>query len=128
MNCLLDTSTFLWWLTDQSALTPRALQTMLDSRNSLTLSAASVWEMAIKVKLRKLRVAGDLADILETQARVNGLYLLPIAVTHALGTLNLPMHHRDPFDRMLVAQAQAESLTLITSDARIAKYDVEVLW
>jgi PIN domain nuclease of toxin-antitoxin system len=128
MNCLLDTSTFIWWLADQSNLSKPALEAMLDSRNSLVLSAASVWEMAIKIKLGKLILTTELDGIIETQARVNGLRLLPIAVTHALGTLNLPVYHRDPFDRLLVAQAQAEGMLLITSDTRIAKYDVGILW
>lgn len=128
MNCLLDTSTFIWWLTDQSKLSARALGVLLDSSNSLVLSAASAWEMAIKIKLGKLTMTGDLGDVIESQTRVNGLQLLPIAVTHTLGTLSLPMHHRDPFDRLLVAQARAENMALVTSDARIAKYGVELVW
>ena len=128
MSCLLDTSTFIWWLINQSALSARALETMLDSRNSLLLSAASVWEIAIKVRLGKLTIKEDLADIIESQVRVNGLSLLPITVTHTLGTLSLPMHHRDPFDRLLIAQAQAEGLSLITSNAKFGKYDIVIVW
>jgi PIN domain nuclease of toxin-antitoxin system len=128
MNCLLDTSTFIWWLTDQSKLSARALAALLDNSNSLVLSAASVWEMAIKIKLGKLTMAGDLGDVIESQTRVNGLKLLPISVTHTIVTLALPMHHRDPFDRLLVSQARAEDMALVTSDVRIAKYDIEVVW
>lgn len=128
MNYLLDSNAFLWWHLDRSRLSPRALNAILNQDNTLTLSVASVWEMAIKVKLGKLQLYGSLNDAVEAQTRVNRIQLLPVSVVHALKTQDLPLHHKDPFDRLLIAQAQAEKMIIITADQAIVRYDVKVVW
>ena len=128
MNLLLDTHAFIWWLTDQSRLSARSLQALMNNDNTVTLSVASIWEMTIKLKIGKLSVVGDLKDIVQQQVQVNRIQLLAISSVHALKTLDLPLHHRDPFDRMLIAQALSEEMTLITTDASMTAYGVNVLW
>ena len=128
MNLLLDTHAFIWWLTDQSHLSARSLQALMNNDNTGTLSVASIWEMPIKLKIGKLSVVGDLKDIVQQQVQVNRIQLLAISSVHALKTLDLPLHHRDPFDRMLIAQALSEEMTLITTDASMTAYGVNVLW
>ncbi len=128
MNLLLDTHAFIWWLTDQSHLSARSLQALMNNDNTVTLSVASIWEMTIKLKIGKLSVVGDLKDIVQQQVQVNRIQLLAISSVHALKTLDLPLHHRDPFDRMLIAQALSEEMTLITTDASMTAYGVNVLW
>ena len=128
MNLLLDTHAFIWWLTDQSRLSARSLQALMNNDNTVTLSVASIWEMTIKLKIGKLSVVGDLKDIVQQQVQVNRIQLLAISSVHALKTLDLPLHHRDPFDRMLIAQALSEEMTLITTDASMTAYGVNVWW
>ncbi len=126
---LLDTSAFIWWLSDHRRLSAEARRLILDGANPVWLSAASIWEMAIKVSLGKLRVPGSLDDLVETQTRANGLQVLNVRARHASATMSLPPIHNDPFDRMLIAQAQSEDLVLLTPDEHIARYPaVSVLW
>ncbi|HQV29540.1 MAG TPA: type II toxin-antitoxin system VapC family toxin [Thermoflexales bacterium] len=126
---LLDTSAFIWWLSDHRRLSVDARRLILDGANPVWLSAASIWEMAIKVSLGKLRVPGNLDDLVETQTRANGLQVLDIRARHASATMSLPPIHNDPFDRMLIAQAQSENLVLLTPDSLIAQYPgVRVVW
>jgi len=126
---LLDTSAFIWWLSDHRKLSAEARRLVLDGANPVWLSAASIWEMAIKVSLGKLRVPGNLDDLVETQTRANGLQVLDIRARHASATMSLPPIHNDPFDRMLIAQAQSENLVLLTPDSLIAQYPgVRVVW
>lgn len=119
MRLLLDTPVALWWLAADPRLSGTARH-VLDTADDVVLSVASVWEIAIKQRFGKLRAAENVLDRL---AEV-GLRILPIAFDHAVAAANLPLHHRDPFDRLLVAQARAERLTLMTNDPRIAAYDV----
>jgi PIN domain nuclease of toxin-antitoxin system len=128
MNCLLDSHAFLWWHLDQSRLSPRALSAIIDPNNTLTLSVASVWELAIKIKLGKLQGVGSLNAAIEAQTRVNKMQLLPVSVVHALKTQDLPLHHNDPFDRLLIAQAQAERMTVISADVVFTRYDLKLVW
>lgn len=126
---LLDTSAFIWWLSDHRKLSAEARRLILDGANPVWLSAASIWEMAIKVSLGKLRVPGNLDELVETQTRANGLQVLDIRARHASATMSLPPIHNDPFDRMLIAQAQSEDLVLLTPDENIARYPaLKVLW
>ncbi|MEO6062188.1 MAG: type II toxin-antitoxin system VapC family toxin [Thermoflexales bacterium] len=126
---LLDTSAFIWWLSDHRRLSAEARRLILDGANPVWLSAASIWEMAIKASLGKLRVPGNLDDLVETQTRVNGLQVLDVRARHASATMSLPPIHNDPFDRMLIAQAQSEDLVLVTPDEHIARYPgVRVVW
>ncbi len=122
MTLLLDTHALLWWLTD-SDLASAARARIADPDELVLVSAVALWEMAIKRAVGKLEVDGPMID----QLTENGFGPLPISWEHAQRAGALPLHHRDPFDRMLVAQAQAESLTLVTRDPAFDAYEVELL-
>ncbi|MBS3975547.1 MAG: type II toxin-antitoxin system VapC family toxin [Syntrophomonadaceae bacterium] len=128
MKVLLDTHAFLWWVVDSSDLSPRAREVISDGENQLFLSAASGWEIAIKTRLGKLRLPGHLDAFISEQLATNFIDVLPVSMHHALYTYTLPEHHRDPFDRMLVAQAKLENLPIVTADPQIASYPVQVIW
>ena len=117
---LLDTHAFLWWLADDPSLGPSARTAIGDGDNEIYVSAASVWEMAIKKSLGKLEAPDDLDRIVEEENFIP----LPISLYHAEAAGRLAQIHNDPFDRMLVAQAQAEGLIIITTDTHIPKYGV----
>ena len=128
MTLLLDTHTLLWFLTNDSSLSTRARSAIEDPANITHVSAASLWEVAIKSALGKLKLPAPYADIFPRQLETNGFGLLPITPAHCAELLTLPFHHRDPFDRMLLAQAKAEGLTLVTDDGQFAAYGVPLLW
>ena len=128
MKVLLDTHTFLWWIANDSQLSEHARTVIEDADHQLFLSAASGWEIAIKTRIGKLRLADDLQGFVSEQLRINAIQVLPIQMAHALHVTTLPDHHRDPFDRMLVAQSQLEQLPILTIDPQIAKYSVTVIW
>lgn len=125
---MLDTHVFLWWITDDPRLTVRARSVIGEGKNIIFFSAASAWEIAIKARLGKLKVPGDLRAFIAEQLALNNITPLPVRLSHALYVYVLPDYHRDPFDRLLVAQAQIENLLLLTSDLQIAKYAVEIIW
>ena len=120
---LLDTHVLLWWLTDDPRLGASARQTIADAQNEVFVSAATGWEVAIKRALGKLRAP----DELETEIKDEGFVPLPITFRHAEQAGALPLLHRDPFDRVLIAQALAGDLILITNDEWIKRYDVRTL-
>jgi PIN domain nuclease of toxin-antitoxin system len=120
---LADTHIFVWCDQTPDAVNSTLLETLRDTQNQVFVSAASVWEIAIKRALGKLAFP---TPIVETVQRL-GFELLPITAGHAEHAGGLPRHHRDPFDRLLIAQARAEGLTLVTADERISLYDVKVL-
>ncbi len=122
MNLLLDTHILLWWLSGSRHLPAAARKTIADSARAY-VSAATVWEIAIKIALGKLEFQGEMTE----QLALNNLLSLAVTVPHALVAGALPVHHSDPFDRMLIAQAKIESLTLMTHDPRLRDYDVPVL-
>ena len=128
MKALLDTHTFLWWIANDPQLSLRARQVMVDSNTELFVSVASGWEIAIKSHLGKLRLPPDLQGFVAEQVRVNGIQVLPIEMMHVLHVHTLPDHHRDPFDRLLVAQSQLEKMPILTGDAQIGRYAVTVIW
>ena len=128
MKVLLDTHTFLWWITDSPRLSARAREVIRDSNNELFFSAASGWEIAIKAQLGRLQLPDNLEQFIVEQLSLNIILVLPIQLRHALHVYTLPQHHRDPFDRMLVAQSQVENLPILTTDPQIAQYDVETIW
>jgi len=128
MKALLDTHAFLWWITDDERLSPRAVELIGDGANRLFLSAASGWEMAIKAQLGKLELPAPVVAFVDEQLRMNGIESLPILMRHALHVYELPPHHRDPFDRLLIAQAQIEGMPILSSDPQLALYPVEVVW
>ena len=128
MRVLLDTHAFLWWITEDRRLSARAREVMTDGGNDLLLSAASGWEIAIKASLGRITLPVPIDRFLSEQLQRNGIGALPVEMRHALGVHALSLLHRDPFDRLLVAQAQLEKLRILTSDPQIAQYDVETLW
>ena len=128
MRLLLDTHVFLWWITDDERLSPRARALIADGNNELFLSAASAWEIVAKLRLGRVTLAGDPSSIIPEQLALNGIHSLPIQAVHALRLSALPPHHRDPFDRLLIAQAQAENLTVLTTDGRFAAYGIATTW
>ena len=121
---LLDTHALIWWQAqDPPMLSARAYDAIADPGNTVFVSAASVWEIAIKRALDKLDVPGDVLEAIEA----NGFRELPMTAFHAEQAGSLPLHHTDPFDRMLIAQAQAEGLILVTRDANISRYGIRTL-
>ncbi|WP_417914737.1 type II toxin-antitoxin system VapC family toxin [Candidatus Electronema sp. JM] len=128
MKILLDTHAFIWWDSDISQLSPTALQLCQDPANTLLLSAASLWEMQIKQQLGKLKLKLSLREIVQTQQESNGLIVLPVQLAHVLLLEQLPLHHRDPFDRLLIAQANAEQAALLSCDSVFGKYQANVIW
>ena len=120
---LLDTHVLLWWLADAPSLGQHTRQILADARHEVHVSAASGWEISIKKALGKLEAPDDLETIIEEE----GFQLLPISFFHGEQAGALPPHHADPFDRMLVAQAQAEGLVLVTADTAIPRYGVRTL-
>ena len=123
MRCLLDTHVLLWWLAHDPALGTTSRQALRDSRNDVYVSAATTWEVSINSALGKLEAPQDLDRIIEEERFLK----LPISLYHGQMAGQLPPHHRDPFDRMLVAQAQAEGLAIVTADSNIPKYGVPTL-
>jgi len=128
MRYLLDTHTFLWWIVDGDLLPKRVRDIISDGGNTLYLSAASGWEIAVKAELGRLQLPYEPERVIPEQMSSNTIVGLPIQMSHALHVHSLPKHHRDPFDRMLLAQSQVEGLPILTSDPDIAKYEVEVVW
>lgn len=128
MKYLLDTHTLVWWDSDAARLSPKVFALFKNKSNPIFLSLASIWELQIKYQAGKLDLNRPLANIVEQQLSGNHIVLLPISLPHILALGELPNHHRDPFDRILIAQARVEGLTLITHDPTIAKYPVTTLW
>jgi PIN domain nuclease of toxin-antitoxin system len=127
MRYLLDTHTLLWFITDDSRL-PRVLRNeIIDVNTTCVVSIVSLWEMGIKYSLNKLQLTKNLKDIFAIIDQ-SSLSTSPILVSHILQLNSLPLHHRDPFDRLLIAQAQVENLTILTKDAAFGSYDVSVRW
>lgn len=128
MRALLDTHTFLWFITDDSQLSDSARTTLEDGGNEILLSVASIWEMAIKVSLGKLALAGPFDNYIEEQLRLNAIDVLSITVAHVAAVVSLPFHHRDPFDRLLVAQASVEGIPIIGADTAFDAYPIIRIW
>jgi PIN domain nuclease of toxin-antitoxin system len=122
MNLLLDTHVVIWWLTDDPTLSEE-IKARLDHEPDVYVSPATIWEVAIKQAIGKLKEPADLPE----RIRDSGFRELPIRSEHAVAAGRLPLIHRDPFDRMLVAQARCEDLTLVTRDPEVQKYEVSVL-
>lgn len=125
---LLDTHTFLWMASEPKRLGPAARRKIESSAAELLLSVASVWEMAIKSSLGKLSLDEPLGDFLQEQLAALRVRILDIRSEHALRVESLPWHHRDPFDRLLVAQAMFEATPVLSRDSTLDAYDVERLW
>ncbi len=119
---------FLWWVTDNDLLSMRARKVIADPENEVFFSAASAWEIVTKIKLGRMKLKQAPGAFIRRQLLENNISRLPIDVSHALQTYRLPEIHRDPFDRILIAQCQVEQMRFATSDSEILKYDVDILW
>ena len=128
MKLLIDTHAFLWLMGEPEKLSRRALEACKDRGNELYLSVVCAWEMAIKLQLGKLRLGLPLSTIIGQQQERNALQILSVKLEHVLALQNLPAHHADPFDRLLIAQAQVEEAHVVTSDPLFAKYSVKLWW
>lgn len=123
MQLLLDTHVLLWALSGDDRLAESAVDTIADGRNAVYVSAVSVWEAVTKQSLGKLRAPADLVAAIDEV----GFRHLSLSLVHAGAVSELPRHHRDPFDRMLIAQARSDRLTLMTHDAAMQRYDVQLI-
>ena len=128
MKLLLDTHVFIWWDSNPAKLSKKTLALCSDPGNTLFLSVVSVWEMQIKMQLGKMKLAFPLQDIIREQQKENGLQIIPVELAHVLSLQSLPAHHKDPFDRLLIAQARAESAVLVSKDKTFLKYQMDIAW
>jgi PIN domain nuclease of toxin-antitoxin system len=123
LRLLLDTHVYLWWLAADPRVAQEARDAIADAASTVYVSAATIWEAGIKAAAGRLAVRGDLVE----HIRVSGFSGLAITIEHARAAANLPAHHRDPFDRMLIAQAAAEGMRVVTRDSSFSAYDVPLL-
>jgi PIN domain nuclease of toxin-antitoxin system len=128
LRALLDTHTLLWWILDDPALTQTARATITETSNTMLVSAASAWEIAIKFRLGKLPRVDDLVSNFSKEVEHEGFQILPISAEHGIRAGLLPGLHKDPFDRMLIAQSQAENTPIISNEAVFEAYGVRRLW
>ena len=127
MKLLLDTHIFIWWADAPEKLSSTALSALEDEANDLILSVVSVWEIQIKSQLGKLKLSQPLKELIESQQETNDLKLLPVELSHVLALDALPYHHKDPFDRLLIAQSIFEDVTLVTADKSFPVYLTKLL-
>lgn len=128
MRVLLDTNSFLWFISGSDRLSVDAKTFIADMQNQLVLSVASLWEIAIKVSLRKLDLLQPFGQLIPQQLEENYIAVLPLDIGHLNKVIDLPFHHRDPFDRLIIAQAIAEGIPVVTSDAVFSQYGVMLIW
>ena len=128
MKYLLDTHTFLWWNLNDPQLSEQARTIIANGHNEIFLSAASAWEIAIKAAKGRLSLPEEPAQYIATRLNLYRFQSLAVQISHASQVYNLPPIHADPFDRLLIAQSQTESLPLLSGDAEITRYDVEIIW
>jgi len=128
MKLLFDTHTFIWWDSNRAKLSQTALTVLEDSSHILLLSVVSIWEIQIKQQLGKLTLNQPLTEIIESQQKTNSIELLPIQLNHVLGLQSLPPIHKDPFDRLLISQANIENAVLVSRDPLLAQYSVKLIW
>jgi PIN domain nuclease of toxin-antitoxin system len=127
MKLVLDTHTFIWWDSEPTKLSKPALELLKDKSNIRLLSVVSLWEIQIKHQLGKLTLNKALGEIIATQQK-NCIEILPISIAHILALDSLPMYHKDPFDRLLIAQTNTENAVLISCDSVFSNYSVDVEW
>jgi PIN domain nuclease of toxin-antitoxin system len=128
MRLLLDIHTFLWFLNDDAQLSAQARGLIEDGANEVFLSVASLWEMAIKISLGKLQLSQSFDPFIAEQLTLNAINLLDIAIAHTAALIPLPFHHRDPFARLLIAQALTENMPIVGADRAFDTYGVTRLW
>ncbi|OGW66655.1 MAG: twitching motility protein PilT [Nitrospirae bacterium RIFCSPLOWO2_02_FULL_62_14] len=128
MRLLLDTSTFLWWITDSDRLSKKGRDLLAGGRHDVWFSAVSSWEIVIKAALGRVTLPRDSEHFIAEQISINAFQVLPIHLKHTLKVASLPSLHRDPFDRLLIAQALSEDFTILSGDSQVAAYPVPVVW
>jgi PIN domain nuclease of toxin-antitoxin system len=128
MRALLDTNSFLWFIGGSDKLSIDARNFIADIDNQLVLSSASLWEIAIKASLGKLDLLQPFNQLIPQQLEQNDITILPIEISHLTKVINLPFHHRDPFDRLILAQALTEELPIVSPDALFSQYSVSLVW
>ena len=128
MNYLLDTHAFIWWNEGSPRLPAPVHEALSDRTNQIWLSHASVWEMQIKVQINKLKLSAPLRDLIDEEIRANSLRLLAISYDDILKLDSLPPHHRDPFDRMIIAQTLNGGFQLVADDSEFPAYGVPIFW
>ena len=127
MNLLLHSHTFVWWRDEPHKLSPTAFAEISNPNNDVFLSVASIWELQIKIGLGKFKIIGGFENAVKDEQQNNNFQILPVQLSHALYLENLPPHHKDPFDRLLISQAIVEDMTLVSSDKRFSDYKVKLL-
>ena len=128
MNLLLDTQALLWFVLDDPRLSDKVRENIIATEGLIFVSPASLWEIAIKVRLGKYALPAPFAAFWEEQLLTNDFTLLPISVSHTAQVVDLPFHHRDPFDRLIIAQSLVEGIPLVSSDDMFDHYGVERIW
>ena len=128
MKLLLDTHALLWFIGNNPELSKASRQSIEDPANDKFVSAVSLWEIAIKISLEKLKLPRPFGEVFPHQLEVNGFELLPISCGQLTQLASLPFHHRDPFDRLLIAQAMADGMIIVIRDPEFSKYPANVLW
>jgi PIN domain nuclease of toxin-antitoxin system len=128
MKVLIDTHVLIWWAGDTNQLSPLVRDMLADPQTEPILSIVSIWEMQIKISLGKLSLQMDLPTLVEDEVSRNIFSLLPIELKHIYGLNDLPLHHKDPFDRLLIAQSMLEKMPIISIDEKFDAYGVQRLW
>ncbi len=128
MKLLLDTHTFLWLDGSLERLSARALSACEAPTNQLYLSVVSAWEIQIKHQINRLKLEVPLEEMIQGQQDTNGISILPVELRHIYTLQQLPLHHNDPFDRLLIAQAKAEQMRLVSADSQFSPYLIDVIW
>ena len=128
MKVLLDTHAFLWLIDDDDRLSKAARRTFLNLENRLFFSAASMWEICIKISLGKLSLSEGWSQIIQKEMESSSISWLPIQQRHCIEVVDLPFHHRDPFDRVIIAQAMVEDMHILSRDSRLSGYEIDRIW
>ena len=128
MKVLLDTHAFLWLITDDERLSEKAQKTFLNTDNRVFFSTASLWEICIKKSLGKISLESEWIQTIQKEMEINAIQWLPIEMPHCVRVSELPFHHRDPFDRMLIAQALVEDMQLLSRDRLLSAYKIKRIW
>jgi PIN domain nuclease of toxin-antitoxin system len=128
MKCIIDTHALLWIVTEDAKLSKQAKNIYLNSGNTILFSLASIWEMAIKISLNKLLLEESLNEFIQNQIKGNDIKILNIDIQHVLSLENLPFHHRDPFDRLIISQCINENIPILSSDKLFDPYPVKRIW
>ncbi|MBM4176371.1 MAG: type II toxin-antitoxin system VapC family toxin [Ignavibacteria bacterium] len=128
MKYLLDTHTFLWFVGGIEKISLKVTELIINSNNQKFISIASIWELSIKISLKKIEIEESLIDFVKSECEKNGFDLLNINLDHLNRLCNLPFHHKDPFDRLIISQALTENIPIISSDEVFEKYKVKMIW